>query len=471
MLFQFVFFNLHMYVCLRDGSEMLHPTVEDVIMSIVFPFDLLELKVNQLSSKVEGHLGLIGKVERRGGLTFGLGGINAEGEGVARDDRSQVLVLLSIFTAKVSFDNIDGLFVNVVVLVLLKAFDVIDTAGLINERDVTCNLVECLSSLEDGLESLEGNGNDLGIGAVHDATNSLDGARLDEALNVLGGTTSANIGDDPSGFLPYLPLVVVQGIDDGRNETGAVDDGANLDMSTSSNVGKEPASLLTDILASVTEERLQHTKNVRIDDCLGLSITAADKVTKSTKAGGDKIGLVRAKKLHKSVGNIGILAGLDALVISIAEVAESPGDVHHDIARSGGIAQKRGKVGKGWRYHVQIGLRLATTKVGESPDNVAKESRAGRLGNVEENALHGARLKDGVAKGRRVAGNITKAPGALFTDIGITGSKLSDEVGNGTGIGNGNGAVGIRGSDVGESPGSLELDFGLVTCKETNEVG
>ena len=339
---------------------------------------------------------MIGKVERRGGLTFGLGGIDTEGEGVARDDRRQVLVLLSIFTANVSFDDIDGFFVNVVVLVLLKAFDVIDAAGLINERDVTCNLVECLASLEDGLESLEGNGNDLGIGAVHDATNC---TYLDEALNVLGGTTGANIGDDPSGFLAYFPLVVVQGVDDGRNKTGAVDDGANLDVGTGGNVGKEPASLLTDILASVTEQRLQHTKNVRIDDSLGLSITAADKVTESTKAGGDKIGLVRAEKLHKSVGNIGILAGLDALVISIAEVAEGPGDVHHDIAGSRGIAQKRGKVGKGGRYHVQIGLRLTTAQVGESPNDVAKESRAGRLGNVEENALHGARFKDVVAKG------------------------------------------------------------------------
>ena len=44
-------------------------------------------------------------------------------------------------------------------------------------------------------------------------------------------------------------------------------------------------------------------------------------------------------------------------------------------------------------------------------------------------------------------------------------------MGDGTRIGNSNGAVRIGGSDVGQSPGSLELDIGILTCKETNEVG
>lgn len=205
------FYNLrfcNMYLCLRDGTELVHSTVEDVIMSIVFPFDFICTQI-ELSSEVEGHLRLIGKVERRGSLTLSLGGINAKGEGIARNDRGQVLVLLSIVAAEVSLDDGDGLFVNVIVLVLLKAFDVIDAAGLIDKRDVSCNLVEGLASLEDGFESLESDSNDLGIGAVHDAANSLNGACLDEALNVLGGTTSANVGNDPSCFLPYLPLVVV----------------------------------------------------------------------------------------------------------------------------------------------------------------------------------------------------------------------------------------------------------------------
>lgn len=425
-----------------------------------------------LSSKIEGHLRLIGKVERRGSkLALGLGGVNAKGKGVARNDRGQVLIFLSIVAAKVSLDDGDGLFVNVVVLVLLKALDVIDAAGLINERNISCNLVEGLASLEDGLERLEGNGNNLGIGAVHDATDGLDGTCLDETLNMLGGTTSANIGDDPSRLLSHFPLIVVQGIDDGRNETSAVDDGTNLDMSSSGNVGKEPAGFLANILASVTEQRLHHSQHVGIDDSLGLSVTSAHKVAESTKARGDKVGLIRAEKLNKSVGNIGILAGLDALVISITKVAESPSDVDHDITGSRGVAQKRGKVGKGRRHHVQIWLRLATAQVGKSPNDVAEESRAGRLGNVEKNALHGTRLKHGVAKSGRVAGNVAKAPGALLTDVGITGSKLSDEVGDGAGIGNGNGAVRIGGSDVGQSPGSLELDFGIVTCEETDEVG
>ena len=250
-----------------------------------------------------------------------------------------------------------------------------------------------------------------------------------------------------------------------------MDDGTDLIMSTSGNVGEEPASLLADVLASVTEQRLHHTKDVGIDDSLGLSIATTDKVAESTKAGGDEIGLVGAEKFHKSVGYIGILAGLDALIISITEVAESPGDVDHDITGSRGIAKERCKVGKGGRHHVQIGLRLATAQVGESPNDVAKKSRAGWLGNIKENTLHSTRLKYGVAKGGGVAGNVAKAPGALLTDIGITGSKLGDKVGDGTGIGNSNSAVGIGGSDVGQSPGSLKLDFGIVTCKETDEVG
>ena len=128
-------------------------------------------------------------------------------------------------------------------------------------------------------------------------------------------------------------------------------------------------------------------------------------------------------------------------------------------------------MGHSWRYHVQIGLRFAAAQVGESPNDVAKESRAGRLGNVEQNTLHGARLKHGVAKSGRVAGNVAKAPGALLTDVGVARSKQSNEVGDGTGIGDGSRAVGVGGSDVGKGPSRLELDFGIVTSEKTDEVG
>ena len=372
-----------------------------------------------LRGKVEGHLRLIGKVEGRGRLALGLGGINAEGEGVAGHDRSEILVLLRIVATEVLFDDGDGLLVNVVVLVFLKALDVIDAARFVNERDVSGDLVEGFSGLEDGLEGLEGDGNNLGVGRVQDTTKGLDGTKLDEALDVLGSTASTNVGDDPRGLLPDLPLVIVQGIDDGRNETGAVDDGTNLNVSAGGNVGKEPARLLADILAPMAEKLLHHTEDVGVDDRLGLSIATAHEVTEGTQAGCDKIGLIRAKKLNESVGDVGILAGLDALIISVTEIAERPSDVDHDFIGRGGIAEQRCQVGKSRRHHMQIRLGLSTAQVGQRPNDIAKQSRAGRLGDVEQNTLHGARLKNGIAKGWRIARDVAETPGALLADVGI----------------------------------------------------
>ena len=353
----------------------------------------------------------------------------------------------------------------------LKALDVIDAARFVNERDVSSDLVEGFSGLEDGLEGLEGDGNNLGVGRIQDTTKGLDGTKLDEALDVLGSTASTNVGDDPRGLLPDLPLVIVQGIDDGRNETSAVDDGTNLNVSAGGNVGKEPARLLADILAPMAEKLLHHTEDVGIDDRLGLSIATAHEVTKGTQAGCDKIGLIRAKKLNESVGDVGILAGLDALIISVTEVAERPSDVDHDFIGSRGVAEQRCQVGKSRRHHVQIRLGLSTAQVGQSPNDIAKQSRAGRLGDVEQNTLHGARLKNGIAKGWRIARDVAEAPGALLADVAIGRSKLSDEVGDGTGLRNGNGAVGIGRSNVGEGPCRLKLNLDVLAGEETDDMG
>ena len=84
-------------------------------------------------------------------------------------------VLRCIVATENLLDYGDDLLVNVVVLVFLKGNDVIDAARLINERDVSGDIVEGLSGLEGGLKGLEGDCNNLGVGRAQDSTEGLDG--------------------------------------------------------------------------------------------------------------------------------------------------------------------------------------------------------------------------------------------------------------------------------------------------------
>ena len=114
----------------------------------------------------------------------------------------------------------------------------------------------------------------------------------------------------------------------------------------------------------------------------------------------------------------------------------------------------------GWRV-------LVTTKVHHHPGDIPQEAD-GNLGVDEcEKGLDDSQLYDVVPEVRSVPDDVAEGPDCLLAHVLVWGVEQLQEERDGPGVDHGLGLLAGAAGDVGEGPGGLELEGGLVRAGQT----
>lgn len=195
----------------------------------------------------------IGKVEATR-LTGGA--ISAETKCAIRTSRlGHTLVCVLLIVGEVLLDNVVGLHVNILVGVVLAVVNLLHTTALFDEEGKTVDglssfassLLVKISNLENVLKTVQGDLDDLVIGANQEIAEGFDTALRNKIADLLRFLQSTRrcIANSPASLLTGLEVSVLQEVDQGWNNV-CVDYGLNLGRVARSNVGDCPAGFLAD---------------------------------------------------------------------------------------------------------------------------------------------------------------------------------------------------------------------------------
>jgi len=121
-------------------------------------------------------------------------------------------------------------------------------------------------------------------------------------------------------------------------------------------------------------------------------------------------------------------------------------------------------------YRVELWLRLATTEIGQGPRRIAKHAELGCRLAMSKQGLQSASSQYMVTTLRRVTGDVSKSPHGLFGDIGVPGAEQLHEDLDSSMIHDSLGVATGAGSDVGQGPGCLKLQLGMIVeCQEVDQ--
>lgn len=110
-------------------------------------------------------------------------------------------------------------------------------------------------------------------------------------------------------------------------------------------------------------------------------------------------------------------------------------------------------------YEFPVGLGvLAPAEVGESPGRVPQHAHLVRLVEQRQEGPEGSLLQNVVSALRTVSRNVSECPDGLLSHVEDGRREELDEDGDGAGLNDDLRVLGCTGGDVGESPGSLELE-------------
>ena len=178
--------------------------------------------------------------------------VRAETKGVTTGLRGHALVDGLLVLTEVGLDNVEGLAVNLVVLVLLAVEDLLHTTGLLDEvgglvDGQTTGLLVLLTDLQEVLEGVQGHLDDSVVGNGKQVTQWLYAVLSDQVSDDLRlcQTSGGGVGDSPTGFLLCLVLCGLQDLDQSWDDVG-VNHSLDLLSVTGSDVGDGPAGLLLD---------------------------------------------------------------------------------------------------------------------------------------------------------------------------------------------------------------------------------
>jgi hypothetical protein len=138
---------------------------------------------------------------------------------------------LLFFHAKVGFQNLDTLFINIIVGMLLQFLNFIQAVRFGNKEGHLVLRIGAarffFSNAEDILQSLQGNNDNLGIQAGQQVAERANAALLDEELDLVLIATGSGVGNGPGGFLANVKFGVGQQLNQGGNDI-VFNDGLNL---------------------------------------------------------------------------------------------------------------------------------------------------------------------------------------------------------------------------------------------------
>ncbi|EJK52945.1 hypothetical protein THAOC_27715 [Thalassiosira oceanica] len=413
-----------------------------------------------------------------------------------RGDAAHLLLLID---AEVALQHADALLVDVVVRVLLQLLDLVEPLGLGHERRhgvvPACRHALLLSSLQDVLEALEGDGHDLDVVDREEVAERSDAPLLDEELDLLRRAAGRRVGDGPRRLLADVELGVRQELDEGRDwdeagivrpprQRGAlktntcgekltdvvVNHGLDLVLVPGRDVADGPARLLPDALLGARQQGQEAGQGVVVNDELRLEVVTRDDVPDRPERG-RLHGRARVEEqLDEATAHARLDDRLDLLVGPVAQVGQGPARVRQDllVGAEDELAQRL----EGLLDQSEVRLGLPAAEVRERPSRVPQHTELGTLVELLQQGREGAGLQDQVAARRAVPGDVAQGPHGLLPHVVVGAQQEPDEDGHGAHLHDHLRVLARSAGDVGEGPRRLELQRGVVVpLQELDEAG
>ncbi|KUI56758.1 hypothetical protein VP1G_10880 [Cytospora mali] len=416
-------------------------------------------------------LSLVGEVEGRSRALVSTVSAKAEGS-VGSLGLGHAIIGILVLIGEVLLDDVVCLHVDLLVLVGLALVDLLHAAALLDEQSISVDGVGCVTSsllvqvtdLEDVLKTIEGDLDDLVVGAAKEVTQGLDaslGNKVTDLIWLLEASTGG-VADSPARLLTGLEITVRQQVDKRRNDVG-VNHGLNLRGVTSSDVGNGPASLLSNTVLVRAQQRQQARQSTTVDDDLGLHVVTSNDVSYGAQSGGLNGGRSMHEQLHQAAGDAGLDNGLDLVVGAIGKVRDRPAGIDQDFVVQGVNELRQHRKGRLWR--------LATAKVAQSPSSIAQHAKLAAVAKESQQGLESTAAQNVVTALWAVTSNVTEGPDGLLPHIGFWAGEELDENGHGTSLDDNLSLCSASGGNVGQGPSSLKLNEGVRRSEELDESG
>mmetsp|Transcript_20263 Transcript_20263/g.56182 ORF Transcript_20263/g.56182 Transcript_20263/m.56182 type:complete len:258 (+) Transcript_20263:127-900(+) len=211
------------------------------------------------------------------------------GAGVLVHPGCKVLIQ-AIVDVEVCLQDLHGLLINVLVLVVLEPLDLVQPLSLIHHVSKHVGgreslLLHALAHLEDVLKAFQGHSDNAAVIDCEEVAHGLDGALVHEVLDLLMCAPRCGVADGPGGLLLDVKLRGLQEVHQGADEAG-VDHGLDLVLGAGSDVGDSPAGLLLDaLLVGGLEQRQQAAEHVAVDNHLRLHVIPGDDIPHRAESG------------------------------------------------------------------------------------------------------------------------------------------------------------------------------------------
>mmetsp|Transcript_17402 Transcript_17402/g.43072 ORF Transcript_17402/g.43072 Transcript_17402/m.43072 type:complete len:314 (-) Transcript_17402:912-1853(-) len=242
--------------------------------------------------------------------------------GVGVHCRREVLVLL-VLQPEILLQDLHGLIVDVVVVVVLQILDLLQSLRLVDELRILVgrplHLVH-FTHLEDVLQSLQRHRHDARVAADDEVAQRLDATLVHEVFKLLVRASAGGVGDGPRRLLFDVELGVGQQVDEGRDDV-VLHDGLDLVLVPGSDVRDGPARLLLDaLLVLCREQRQQRRQRAAVDDDLGLVVVTGYDVAHRAQRRDEHGRVLGAQQLHQPPAHAGLDDRLDLVVGAVGQV-------------------------------------------------------------------------------------------------------------------------------------------------------
>lgn len=281
----------------------------------------------------------VGKVEATS-LARAVGGGTETELAVGACGLRHAFIGILLLVGEVLFDDVVCLHVNLLVGIVLAVMNLLHAAALLNKEGVLVEVLSTVASsllvevtnLENVLKTVEGNLDDLVVGADEKIAQRLDTALTNEVANLLGllQTTRSSVANGPASLLAGLEIAVLQEMDQGRDDI-SVNDGLDLRRVARSDVGNGPAGLLTNAVLGGAQERQEARQSTTVDDDLSLHIVASDNIANGAQSRSLDRGGSMEQELNESAGDASLDNSLNLFVGTIRKVRNRPASVDKDL--------------------------------------------------------------------------------------------------------------------------------------------
>lgn len=212
---------------------------------------------------------------------------------------------------EILFQYVKGLFVDLLQLVRLQEFELVEACGIVNISMQSCRhrtavllttltrtlldqhririrtvVLLQLARLQYIVQSAQCDLHDFRVHHRQQLAHWPNAAGLHQILDLLGSATAGGIRDGPGDLFARFELRVCANVDQSRKDVG-IDDRLDLFAIAGRDVGYRPGGFFADGLL-VAAEQVEHARKcVAVEDDLGLVVVAGDDVADGAQRGGD----------------------------------------------------------------------------------------------------------------------------------------------------------------------------------------